>query len=177
MENNIIEVSYTDLKEASAPESMVSLTSAAGLPEAVIIKKVADVFNNAICSVKEYGMLKEQEKTKRDEIKAQLKFGLEQIRKERDCFIADLNKRYEKDMAAIRSIDSEINIRLDNYTNSINAAIEIAKEKKDFSEVIHLLELMNITQEFSINLRSNLMAQTSVMPNLGNGLRPVGLLE
>ena len=176
MENNIIEVEYTDLPEEPQPEGNIPIPSEAGLPTA-ILKTVADVFNNVTNSIKEYSMLKEQEKTKRAEIKMQLKLGLEQIQAQKEVLLTDLNNRHERDMTVIRLIDEEINKRLDANINAVNAAIECAQKNNDFSAVMDFLEMMNSTQALSVECRLKLMAQTSGMPRLDDNSKPFGYLK
>ncbi len=175
MENNIIEVEYTDLPEDLQPEGNIPIPSEASFPTA-ILKTVADVFNNVTNSIKEYSMFKEQEKTKRAEIKMQLKIGLEQIQAQKEVLLTDLNNRHERDMTMIRAIDEQINKGLDNYTNTINGAIEAAKKTNDFSAVMDLLEMMNSAQKASMEFKLRMMDKTSGMPRLDDNSKPFGYL-
>lgn len=176
MENNIIEVEYTDLPENSQPEGNAPIPSEADLTTA-ILKTVADVFNNVTNSIKEYSMFKEQEKTKRAEIKMKLKLGLEQIQAQKEVFLTYLNNSYEKDVTMIRAFNEQINSGMNNYTNAINGAIESAKETNDFSVVVDLLKLMNSAQVTNMELMITMMDKTSGIPRLDDNSKPFGYLE
>ena len=176
VENNIIEVEYTDLPENSQPEGNAPIPSEADLTTA-ILKTVADVFNNVTNSIKEYSMFKEQEKTKRAEIKMKLKLGLEQIQAQKEVFLTYLNNSYEKDVTMIRAFNEQINSGMNNYTNAINGAIESAKETNDFSVVVDLLKLMNSAQVTNMELMITMMDKTSGIPRLDDNSKPFGYLE
>ena len=173
MENNIIEVEYTDMPEKPQP---MPIPSEASIP-AAILKNATDVLNNITNSIKEYSMFKEQEKTKRAEIKMQLKLGLEQIQAQREIILTELNNKHERDMTAIRAFDEQVNRILDSQTNAINAVIESAKKTNDFSRVLDYLEMLNSTQSMFMDFRLKMMAQTSGMPILSDNYKAVGYLK
>jgi len=176
MENNIIEVEYTDMPENPQTEGNVPIPFEASLPTA-ILKNIADVFNNVTNSIKEYSMFKEQEKTKRAEIKMQLKIGLEQIQAQKEIFLTYLNNNYEKDVTMIRAFNEQVNSGMNNYTNAINGAIESAKETNDFSVVVDLLKLMNSAQATNMELMITMMDKTSGIPRFGDAPKAFGYLE
>ena len=176
MENNIIEVEYTDLPEEPQPEGNIPIPSEAGLPTA-ILKTVADVFNNVTHSIKEYSMFKEQEKTKRAEIKMQLKLGLEQIQAQKEVLLTGLNNKYKTDTLSMQMVDEDIKRVIDTHINAVNAAIETAKETNDFDTVLVLLNMLNSAQTAMSEYRLRTMDKTSGMPRLDDNSKPFGYLK
>lgn len=176
MENNIIEVEYTDLPEEPQPEGNIPIPSEAGLPTA-ILKTVSDVFNNVTHSIKEYSMFKEQEKTKRAEIKMQLKLGLEQIQAQKEVLLTGLNNKYKTDTLSMQMVDEDIKRVIDIHINAVNAAIETAKETNDFDTVLVLLNMLNSAQTAMSEYRLRTMDKTSGMPRLDDNSKPFGYLE
>ena len=176
MENNIIEVEYTDVPEDLQPEGNIPIPSEASFPTA-ILKTVADVFNNVTNSIKEYSMFKEQEKTKRAEIKMQLKIGLEQIQAQKEVLLTGLNNKYKTDTLSMQMVDEDIKRVIDTHINAVNAAIETAKETNDFDTVLVLLNMLNSTQTAMSEYRLRTMDKTSGMPRLDDNSKPFGYLE
>ena len=101
-------------------------------PFSAFISGAFGTVNNITNAVKEYGMCKQQEETKRAEIKAQMKVQIEQIRFQRDMCLKYLEDKHQEQMAIIQNHHEKHMKLLDNMSRRIDKAIEMAD-----SELVH----------------------------------------
>lgn len=99
--------------------------------------------NRVTDSIKEYNMCKQQEETKRAEIKANLKLSLAQIETQKEIIIQQLCNQHEIKLKQIDYIHEMALKELETSLNAVSTAVEIAKETRDFSMVISLMEISN----------------------------------
>ncbi len=141
MKNEIVDVDYTEVydNDQGNQSDIIINTS----PEAAIAHEFASVIKGFSNDIKEYKIAKEQELTKRAEIKANMKIAIAQIDAKKEMVIKYLENQHERDMAYISTYNKMILDSLDGYINSINIALECAREENDFSDVIMLLDKLN----------------------------------
>lgn len=137
-------------------------------PVSAAISGLCSVVNNVTNAAKEYGICKQQEKTKREEIKAQMKIEIERIHAEKEWCLKVLDEQHELKMFQVQAFYQQCKKTLDDASDAVHDAIEIAKESKDFSDVIALLEMeKNISKD-------NSEAQLKFLEMLGNPRLAIG---
>ena len=60
-------------------------------PASALISGICGVANNITCAIREYNICKQQEETKRTEIKARLKLGLAEIKVKKEVILMNTN--------------------------------------------------------------------------------------
>lgn len=129
------------------------------------VSGICGIVNNVTTSIKEYNICRQQEQTKREEIRAYLKMGLEQIQSQKEIMMKQLEFRHEADMAFIQH-EHEVTMKLiDSSISVIDSAVETAKETKDFSVVIELMkysgELADMRSKVNLQLMECTGSNTS----------------
>lgn len=109
-------------------------------PLSALITGVCGVVNNITNAAKEYGICKQQEKTKREAIKAQMKVDIEKINAQKEIYLEYLNQQHEIKMFQIQSFYNQYSEALKDASAAVHGAIEVAKESKNFTDVCALLE-------------------------------------
>ena len=119
-------------------------------PVSALISGVCGIVNNVTNAAKEYGMCKQQEKTKREAIKAQMKVEIEKINTQKELCLKILDEQYEIKMFQIQAFYQQYKTALGDASAAVHGAIEVAKESKNFSDVCALLEMeRNILKDSS----------------------------
>ena len=143
MTNEIIDVDYRvvssdeDNKPDKQPEPDITINAD---PLSALISGVCGIINHITDAAKEYGQCKQQEQTKRAEIKAKMKVELERINAQKEILTQYQEQDHTAKMALIQASYQRYQIVLQQFTDAIHAAIESAKESGDFSGVCSLLE-------------------------------------
>jgi len=110
-------------------------------PISAAISGVCGIVNNVTNAAKEYGMCKQQEKTKREAIKAQMKVEIDKINTQKELCLKILDAQYEIRMYQIQAFYQQYKTALDDASDALHGAIEVAKETKNFTDVCALLEM------------------------------------
>lgn len=184
MNKEYIDVDYRECdqkKDSTTPNTNVTVNTG---PVSTLIHDTISGFcgivNNVTDAVKEYNICRQQEETKRAEIRAYLKIGLAEINAKKELLLKQLDNQHELDIQYIKNVHEMVMKQLDAGIEAIKAAIDVAKETKDFSNVI---ELMNVNNGF-IEARSaftlQLMDRTGGRDSIAminNGSKPIGYIE
>lgn len=180
MDRDVVDVKYEDVpaETTDTPKNVKINVDPVSTLISESISGICGIVNNITNSVKEYNICKQQEETKRAEIRAYLKIGLAQIEAQKEIYIKQLEQHHEAQMEYIRTINEMAMKQLDASLDALQAATETAKETKDYSTVI---EMMNITNSF-VDLRSKatlaLMDKTTAPQNLSIGVSsPAGFIS
>ncbi len=146
-------------------------------PITAAVNGVCEFANNIVTSVKEYGMCKQQEKTKREAIKAQMKVEMEKINAQKEIYMKFLDQTHEQKMYQLKNHYEKVNKALDAASEAVHEAVETAKESKNFTDVIALLEfervLINDSSEIELKYMESFQKDTVLITN--NSVK--GLLE
>lgn len=119
-------------------------------PWSALITGACDVVNNITNAAKEYNICKQQEKTKREAIKAQMKVDIEKINAQKEIYLKYLDDQQEIKMFQIKSFYEQYSGALKDASAAVHGAIEVAKESKNFTDVCALLEVeRNILKDSS----------------------------
>ncbi len=110
-------------------------------PVSSAISGLANIANHITDSVKEYNMCKQQEKTKREAIKAQMKMEIERIHVQKDMCMELLESQHQENMQLIESNYNKFKQVMNMTSNAVQSAIKVAEKSGDFSGVCNLLEL------------------------------------
>lgn len=184
MSKEYIDVDYNECeqKDDSKPQN-TNVTVNTGPVSTLIHETISGfcgIVNNVTDAVKEYNICKQQEETKRAEIRAYLKIGLAEINAKKELLLKQLDNQHELDMQYIKDVHEMIMKQLDAGIEAIKAAIDVARETKDFSNVV---ELMNINNGF-IEARSvftlQLMDRTGGRDSIAminSTSKPMGYIE
>lgn len=144
LNNEIIDVDYEEILSSSEDtdgnddknEIVVNAD-----PISALLSGVCGIVNNITNAAKEYGICKQQERTKREAIKAQMKVEIEKINSQKEICLKVLDKQYEIKMFQMQAFYEQYSMALKDASDSIHGAIEVAKESKNFSDVCALLEM------------------------------------
>lgn len=159
MSNDYIDVDFTETTEDKTQTPDINISAD---PLSALITTIGTVGK----SITEYKMCKQHEETKRSQIKANLKIGLEQIHTQKEICLKMLDNQQKLNIMFINE-QHEITMQtLDVHLDAIKSAIEIAKETKDFST---LIDLMKINNDF-IQMRSEFTLK--LMDKTNNSLLP-----
>lgn len=142
----VIDVDYKILSsdnDENAPEKQDTDITINADPISALISGFCGVVNGLTDAVKEYNICKQQEQTKRAEIKAQMKVAIEQINMQKEICLKVLDEQHEKDMIHIQEFYQQCRMVLEKASSAVQIALEIAKESKNFSDVCTLLEIEN----------------------------------
>lgn len=182
MEKSIIDVDYTEIEDSGNKETNGDITVNANPISTIIHDTVSGVFgivNNVTNAVKEYNICRQQEETKRAEIRAYLKIGVAEINAKKEVLLKQLDNQHELKLEYIRSINEAVMKQLDAGIEAIKSAIEVAKETKDFSSVIELMNVNNTFIEtrstFTLQLMDRITVNDSIS-SIGNSM-PKGYIE
>ena len=165
MEKEYIDVDWTECEDEPQPKNS-NITICADLASAMI-SGICGVVNNITNSIKEYNMCKQQEETKRAEIRANLKLGLAKINAQKEILLTQMNQEHEVKMLHIQNYYAIMMRDLDVALETTRAAIEIAKETKDISG---LIDIMKAQTEMS-QIRSHFMLEQmdkTISQNMSN---------
>lgn len=176
MDNDIIDVKYEEVpvgKNDSPRDIKINMD-----PISTAINEVGGIVNNITNAVKEYNMCRQQEETKRAEIRAYLKIGLAQIEAQKEIYIKQLEQHHEAQMEHIKTINELAMKQLDSSIETLKVATDIAKETKDFSTVIELMKINNNFVEIRSKFTLELMDKTSAPQNLSiEACAPAGYIS
>ena len=164
MDNDIIDVNYEDVNvEKSDNPREIKINAD---PLSTAISEVCGIANNITNAIKEYNICRQQEETKRAEIRAYLKIGLAEIEAKKECYIKQLEQHHEYQMENLKTINELALKQLDSNLEILKAATEIAKETKDFSTVIELMKIntsfIDIRSKFTLELMDKSTAPQSL---------------
>lgn len=184
MSKEYIDVDYNDCEQKDDSKSQNTNVTVNTGPVSTLIHETISGFcgvvNNVTNAVKEYNICKQQEETKRAEIRAYLKIGLAEINAKKELLLKQLDNQHELDMQYINDVHEMVMKQLDAGIEAIKAAIDVAKETKDFTNVI---ELMNVNNGF-IEARSaftlQLMDRTGGRESIAminSTSKPMGYIE
>lgn len=182
MEKSIIDVDYTEIEDSGNKETNGDITVNTNPISTIIHDTVSGVFeivNNVTNAVKEYNICRQQEETKRAEIRAYLKIGVAEINAKKEVLLKQLDNQHELKLEYIRSINVAVMKQLDAGIEAIKSAVEVAKETKDFSSVIELMNVNNTFIETRSTFTLQLMDRTTVndsISSIGNSM-PKGYIE
>lgn len=161
MENEYIDVEWTDCNDKSktADKNINICTD----PISIAVSNICGVFNNITNSVKEYNICKQQEETKRSEIKARLKLGLAEIQTKKEIILTQMNQEHELKMLHVKNYYNIMIRELETALDAVRTATEIARETKDFSGLIDIMkthtEMSQIRSEFMLQYMNNTTGQ------------------
>ena len=159
MKNDYIDVDYEECEQENDDSSNYNNVTLNTDPVSTLIHESISGFcgivNNVTNAVKDYNICRQQEETKREEIRAYLKIGLAEINAKKELLLRQLDNQHELDIQYIKDVHEMVMKQLDTGIEAIRAAINIAKETNDFSNVI---ELMNVNNSF-IETRSSFTLQ------------------
>lgn len=179
-EKEIIDVDYIEYDDKSDDDNKTpgDVTINAD-PLSTLFHEVGSIVNNVTMSIKEYNICRQQEKTKREEIRAYLKMGLEQIRSQKEVMLKQLEVCHEEEMRLIQNEHETTMKLIDVCISVIGTAVETAKETKDFSSVIELMrysgELADMRSKVNMQLMKHTSSNAPVI-TIGSSL-PKGYLE
>ncbi|MCM1507929.1 MAG: hypothetical protein NC177_12475 [Ruminococcus flavefaciens] len=144
MENEYIDVDWTECEDdtQSGNKNMTICTD----PLSAVVSSICGVADNITNAIKEYNMCRQQEETKRSEIKACLKLGLAEIKAKKEVILTQMNNEHELKIQFIQNYHEVMSRELDMVLETTRTAIEIAKEQNDMSG---LIELMKVQSEIS----------------------------
>ena len=98
MEKSIIDVDYTEIEDSGNKETNGDITVNTNPISTIIHDTVSGVFeivNNVTNAVKEYNICRQQEETKRAEIRAYLKIGVAEINAKKEVLLKQLDNQHE----------------------------------------------------------------------------------
>lgn len=149
----VIDVDYKILSadnDENAPEKQDTDITINADPISALISGFCGVVNGLTDAVKEYNICKQQEQTKRAEIKAQMKIAVEQINAQKELCLRVLDHQHEIAMLQIQEFYKQYRMALEDASSAVHSALEVAKESKNFSDVCALLEMeRNILKDSS----------------------------
>lgn len=140
MQEKYIDVDYQEIDETKEKVKDKDIVINAD-PLSALISGAFSSINNLTNAVKEYTVCKQQEETKRADIKAKMKVEIEKINAQKELYLKYIDNKHEEEMLKIQNFYQQYGIKLDHFSNAIYAAVEVAKETKNFSDVCMLLEL------------------------------------
>lgn len=144
MSKDYIDVEYTAYDE----KEQTSDITINGDPISTVIHETVSGFcgivNNVTNAVKDYNMCRQQEETKRAEIRATLKIELTRIQAQKELLLKQLDYRHENETLFLENYFAMMMKELDANLGVTKAAIEVAKETKDFTS---LIDIMHVNQE------------------------------
>ena len=153
MEKEYIDVDWTEC-EGKPQHKNGDITICAD-PASAAISGFFGAVNNITNSIKEYNICKQQEETKRAEIRANLKFGLAEIQAKKEIVLTQMNNEHELKMIHIQNYYAIMMRDLDVALDAAKVAIEIARETKDLSG---LIDFMKVQTEMS-QIRSRFLLE------------------
>ncbi|MDE6034839.1 MAG: hypothetical protein K2G36_02905 [Ruminococcus sp.] len=163
MEKEYIDVSYTECEDT--PQNKNGDITICTDPASAAISGFFGAVNNITNSIKEYNICKQQEETKRAEIKARLKLGLAEIQAKKEIILTQMNQEHELKMLYIQNNYIIMNRKLDEALEFTRTAIEIAKANKDMSELIDFMkaqaEICQIRPQFILEQMDKTIAQSN----------------
>lgn len=160
MAENFIE---TDYQVLSPDDGGTDITINAD-PGAAAVTGLFRSIDNVTNAVREYNMCKQQEKTKREEIKAQMKVQIETIHAQKEAYLKRLEAQHTKDMFELKQSYDMLRLELDRFSEGIRAGIEIARETKDMAGLCQLLE----TQRYVIRDINEAQLKNMEMQRIGS---------
>lgn len=169
MDKNYIDVDYIECHDENKPQQERTFTNNSPISTVVheVVSSVSDIANNVVSSIKEYSICRQQEQTKRAEIRAYLKLGLAEINARTEILIKQLDNRHEYEMELIKDTQELLTKQLDAIITTINAAVITAQKSGDFSGVIELLktsqEVVNSRSQITLQLMDKINSCESVM--------------
>ena len=143
MKENYIDVEYTTINDESGKDDEKDITIRAD-PISTGIHDICNVVNNLTDSIKEYNICKQQENTKRAEIKARMETCIAYINAEKEKIFKELDNRYAIQMKFIE----ELHYRTCLSLEPIRTAIEDASKSGDVETVLSLINVQTTVLEF-----------------------------
>lgn len=164
MEKEYIDVDWTECEDKSQSENKdINICTD---PFSIAVSSICGVVNNIAGSIKEYNICKQQEETKRTEIKARLKLGLAEIQAQKEIFLTQMNQEHERKMIHIQNYYAIMMRDLDGALNTTKVAIEIARETKDLSGLIDIMkaqtEMSQIRSRFLLEYMDRTVSQDNI---------------
>ncbi len=164
MEKEYIDVSYTECEDT--PQNKNSDITICADPASAAISGIFGAVNNITNSIKEYNICKQQEETKRAEIKARLKIGLAEIQAKKEILLTQMNQEHELKILHIQNYYTIMMRDLDVALDATKAAIEIARETKDLSGLIDIMkaqtEMSQIRSRFLLEQMDRTISQNNI---------------
>lgn len=163
MSNDIIDVEFYDVPMEQGDDNIPTNTNENPIsidienPLNVTIHELFGSIRAFSNDIKEYKMVKAQEKTKQAAIKANMKIHMAEIDAQKEACIKALDYKHAENMEMLKSLNSLLLKALDIHIESIKGAIECAKNNNDFSEVKGLLEKLNDCIKVSAECRLDMM--------------------
>ena len=163
MANEYIDVDWTECEDKSQSENKnINICTD---PFSIVVSSICGAVNNITNSIKEYNICKQQEETKRTEIKAHLKIGLAEIQAKKEIILTQMNQEHELKMLHIQNYYAIMMRDLDVALEATRTAIEIAKETKDLSGLIDIMkvqaEMSQIRSRFLLEQMDRTIAQSN----------------
>ena len=178
--SEIIDVEYTDVVESEPSNSGSSYPALT--PEIALIDGFFSTIRTFSNDVRAYKATKEHEKTQRAAINARLKESLAYIESQKDIALEILEKAHNEKMNQLESIHEKNMSYIRGMSKALDAAINIAIEQNDFSEVNTILGVYGDFVKFSVqkdiealNASNNSFGQATAM--LSGGFTPAGSLK
>ena len=109
-------------------------------PYSAAISGLVSIANHITDSVTEYNLCKQQEKTKRDAIKARLRIELDRIDSQKEICLKLLDQQHEENMKLIEKNYQKFNDAMTMISDAIQSAVRVAEHTGDFSEVCRLID-------------------------------------
>lgn len=144
MEKEYINVDWTECEDNTKSRNKNVMICTA--PLSTVVSSICGVADNITNSFKKYNMCRQQEETKRSEIKAHLKLGLVEIKAHKEVILTNMNNEHELKMQYIQNYHEIMTRELDAVLEVTRTSIEIAKENNDMSK---LIEFMKVKSEIS----------------------------
>lgn len=163
MENEYIDVDWTECEDK--PQHKNGDITICADPASAFISGIFGAVNNITNSIKEYNICKQQEETKRAEIKARLKIGLAEIQAKKEILLTQMNQEHELKMLHVQNYYTIMMRDLDVALEATKTAIEIARETKDLSGLIDIMkaqtEISRIRSDFMFQQMDKTIAQSN----------------
>lgn len=182
MKKDYVDVEYKECEKENPKEKTNVTINTNPISTAIheTVSGVCGIVNNVTNAVKEYNMCRQQEETKRAEIRAYLKIGLAEIDAKKEILIKQLDNQHELDIRYIKDYHEMVMKQLDAGIDAIKVAIDVAKETKDFTSVIEMMNVNNkfieTRSEFTLQLMDRTGGRDSVAMISSNS-RPMGYIE
>lgn len=176
-EKDYIDVDFVDVKKEQEEPKEKDVTIRTD-PLSIISKDLVGGFfgsiNTLTSSIKEYNMCKQQEQTKRNAIKAQMKVQIEAIQANKEKFLKLIEEDNDRKMAEIEDFHNQTMKTLD----IIQKNSEVALKNGDNEMVLSLMQMLITFSEINNRERLRLMEMSGRSPvQLSEPGKPIAYIE
>lgn len=176
-EKDYIDVDFVDVKKEQEEPKEKDVTIRTD-PLSIISKDLVGGFfgsiNTLTSSIKEYNMCKQQEQTKRTQIKAQMKVQIEAIQAKKEMVLQLIEKDHDQKMAEIEKLHQAAMAGLEN----IRIMVEATAKNGDMDAMLSLIQAQTTFVEMSNRSQLELMKNIEHSPvQLSEPGKPIAYIE